>query len=186
MGKPRVLRTFEEPVSGPDGRSYVARICGRRRADERWESWVEFIPAGGTPVLRSRRETTQIDLRNLERWAARLTRVYLQGSLHRTLQMQAPRRHLLPPHPEAPHFDAPSPERAISRPLAPDDAVLNPIVHFRRGEPHLRKKLAELSASELRNLARAYGIHDGRSVDVDTLEREALVELIVAWVKGRA
>lgn len=181
----RVVKTFDEPVSGSNGRSYVAKICGCRRSDDRWDSWVEFIPTGGWPVLRSRRETTQSDLRNLERWSERLTRVYLEGSLERTLRMQEPKRRLPPPRMEAPHFDVPSPDPgAVSR-LTPDDAVLNPVIEYRRGESHLRKRLAQLSPSDLRTIAWAYAIDEGGRMDVDALSDSALVDLIVAWARGR-
>jgi hypothetical protein len=182
----RVVRTFDEPVSGSDGKSYVAKVCGRRRVDGRWESWIEFVPAGGKPVLRSRRETTQSDLRYLERWAKGLTRVYIEGSLERTLHMQVPRRYLPPARPEVPHFDAPSPDPAAGPRLAPDDAVLNPMLEYRRGESHLRKKLAELSPSDLRTIAWAYGMEEGGRVDVDGLSGGELVELIVVWSRDRA
>jgi hypothetical protein len=181
-----VVRTFDEPVTGSDGKSYVAKICGRRRMDGGWESWIEFVPAGGRPFLRSRRESTQSDLRNLERWAERLTRVYVEGSLERTLYMQVPRRSQPPARPEAPHFDAPSPDPAGGRRLAPDDAVLNPVLEYRRGESHLRRKLAELSPADLRTVAWAYGIDDGGRVDVAGLSGSGLAELIVNWSRDRA
>lgn len=73
-----IVRTFEEPLVAPGGQPFVARIAGRRAGDGRWEAWVEFIPQGGGPVLRSARETTQTDLRNLEHWAQGLSRVYLE------------------------------------------------------------------------------------------------------------
>lgn len=179
------MRTFDEPMPSSDGKSYVAKICGRRRVDGRWESWIEFVPVGGRPVLRSRRETTQSDLRNLERWAERLTRVYIEGSLERTLQMQVRRRYMPPAPPEAPHFDAPSPDPAAGPRLAPDDAVLNPVLEYRRGESHLRKRLAELSPSDLRTVAWAYGIDERGRVDVEALSGIELVELIVAWSRNR-
>jgi len=182
----RVVRTFDEPVSGSDGRSYVAKICGRRRSDGRWEAWIEFTPAGGRPVLRSRLETSQSDLRNLAGWAEGLTRVFIEGSLERTLRMQVPRRYLSPARPEAPHFDAPSPERGAGPRLAPDDAVLNPVLEYRRGESHLRKRLAEFSPSDLRTIAWAYGIDGGGRVDVEELSAAELVELIVVWSRDRA
>lgn len=137
-------------------------------------------------MLRSRRETAQSDLRNLERWAKRLTRIYIEGSLERTLLMQAPRREVPASRPEAPHFDAPSPDPAAGPRLAPDDAVLNPLVEFRRGETHLRSRLAELSPSDLRTIAWAYGIGTAGSVDIPGLRGNELVELIVAWCREHA
>jgi hypothetical protein len=180
----RVVWTVAEPVIGADGVSYEARICGRPHGRRQWESWIEFVPASGAPVLRSRRETTQADLRNLEGWARRLTRVYLEGSLARTLEMQSSRPPSRSQRVEVPHFDAPSPEPRAARP-PPDDAVLNPFLDYRRGEPHLRSRLEKLAPSELRLLARAYGIDRARGAVVEGLGREALIELIVAWVRER-
>lgn len=183
----QVLRTFDERIPGPDGLEYVIKICGRLRADGKWEGWVEFVPQGSGPVLRSRRETTQSNLRSLEDWAARLRRVYLEGALARALHLQKPRRRAAaPPPPAPPYFDAPSPGPAASRTPVPDDVPLNPVLWYRRGESRLREKLAGLGPSDLRMIARAYGFDQEVGADADSLSREALVELIVAVARNRA
>lgn len=180
----QVLRIYDDLLSGPDGLRYATRACGRCRSDGRWEGWIEFIPDAGRPVLRSRRETTQSDLRNLRRWAEGLGRVYLEGALVRTVRMQEPwRLPPPPPAPESPDFDTPSPDPGSRRPIAPDDVPLNPILRYGQGgESHLRTELAALAPSELRLVARAYGF----AADVDGLSRHALEELIVTGARRRA
>ncbi len=182
--EPRVLRTLDDPVHA-DGESYTVNVCGRLRPDGQWEAWIEFVPVAGGPALRSRRETTQSDLPNLARWAAGLTDVYVEGSLQRTLRMEAPRPPVLPPLRNPPHFAGPSPESAARGRVAPDDTALNPVVQFRHGEAHLRQKLADLPAADLRTIALVYDIDQAGSIDVDSLGRDELIELIVAWVKRR-
>lgn len=182
-----VLRTFVEPISGSGGASYVAKICGRRRGDNLWEGWVEFVPEGGTPVLRSRRETTQPNRRILEGWAGRLSRTYLQGALERTLETERPRARPPGRSPEPPHFEGPAPDLGPGRRPAPDDAAVNPFIHYRQGEDALAEKLEALSASELRTVVRAYDLdQEARDrLDVDTLERRELVALVVGAVRAR-
>lgn len=182
----RVLTTFPEPLSGPDGTAYVAKICGRLGPEGRWEGWVEFVPEGGTPVMRSRRETTQSSLKTLQSWAERLSAVYLVGSLERTLDMQHPRFEAAPDRPEPPHFDGPSPVSASStEELTPDDAVLNPFLRLREGEATLRDELFELAPSELRMIVRAYHMDDEHPGEVDSLSGTELVELIVSGARRR-
>lgn len=180
-----VLVTFEEPLVGSDGRSYAAQICGRRSAESRWEGWVEFVPEGGSPVLRSRRETTQPNRRAMEGWAERLTAVYLDGSLQRTLDMQRPAEPGPSPREVAPHFSGPSPSPHPGSEPAPDDTALNPFLQLRHGEVALRRELAELAASELRTIARAYHFAEDGTADLDALPPEALVDLIVRGARAR-
>ncbi|HET9947822.1 MAG TPA: hypothetical protein VFQ22_02735 [Longimicrobiales bacterium] len=181
----RVLRTFEEPVTGPAGEMYVAQVAGRRAADGRWDGWIEFIPRDGSPVLRSLRETTQVDLGALERWAAGLSLVYLQGSLGRTLTRERAHPPRVADEPEPAFFDGPAPDLRGGRRPAPDDVALNPILEFRRGEEHVRRRIAELGAAELRAVVLAY-FDRGGTVDVDALGREELEELIVEGARARA
>lgn len=178
------LRVFEEPLAGSDGESYVALVCGRSIEGGGWEGWIEFIPERGGPILRSQRETRQSSLRTLEGWASRLGRVYLEGSLERTLYLEKPRRRRPPPEIGRPRFEGPAPWPGSSRTTAPDDAVLSPFLHYHRGEAALRAKLEELSAADLRAVTRAYGL-DGPAVDVAALDRPELIEHIVRSVRKR-
>jgi hypothetical protein len=182
----RILRTFDEPLTQPGGRAYLARIAGRRGPHGRWEGWVEFVPEGGYPVLRSGRETTQSDLPNLERWARGLSRVYLEGSLDRTLAKEATSDPAPAQGPPAtPRFEGPAPDLRVGLRPAPDDVALNPMIHYREGEAALRRRIAELPPSELRAIVLAYHFDSGE-VDVGALDRGALEELIVAQARARA
>ena len=174
----RILRTFDKFVALPGHGPYVARIAARLSVDGQWEAWIEFSPEGGGPVLRSQRETTQSDLPSIERWAGRLSLVYLQGSLERTLQREHGQVRVGSSH--GPQFDGPAPELRGGRRPAPDDVAINPIALAQRGDDQLRAQLTELSVSELRAIALAFHFDLSWSIDVDSLDRDALQELIVA------
>lgn len=183
----RILRTFEEDVTAPDGQRFIARVAGRRGAQGRWEAWIEFWPREGGPVLRSGRETVQSSVHNVELWARGLRLVYLEGSLERALA----RRGVLPARsgavepPERPWFDGPAPDFGhVARP-APDDVAFNPFLEYRRGEAPLRGAVARLSTGELRAIALAYHLDEDALLDVPSLDRGSLVELIVASARNR-
>jgi len=182
-----VLRTFDEPVSASAETSFVAKICGRERADGMWEGWVEFVPRGGSPILRSHRETTQPNRRLMEDWASRLSQTYLQGCLERTLRAEKPQHRPQAPMSEPPHFDGPAPSAGSRRRPAPDDAGLNPFLHYKEGPDALTGKLEELSANELRIVARAYDLDAGTDglLDLDALDRRDLTALIEGAVRAR-
>ena len=174
----RILRTFDKFVALPGHGPYVARIAGRLSVDGRWEAWVEFSPEGGGPILRSQRETTQADLPSVERWAERLSLVYLQGSLERTLAREHGQVRVGSTH--GPEFDGPAPELRGGRRPAPDDVALNPITLAQRGDDQLRSQLEELSTSELRAIALAFHFDHSWSIDVEALDHGSLQELIIA------
>ena len=178
----RILRTFDKFVALPGHGPFIARIAGRLSVDGRWEAWVEFSPEGGGPILRSQRETTQSDLPSIERWAERVSLVYLQGSLERTLAREHGQVRVVP---QGPRFDGPAPELRGSQRPAPDDVAVNPIALAQRGEDGLRARLAELSTSELRAIAVAFHFDDGWEIDAETLDRGGLQELIVAGTRRR-
>ena len=91
-----------------DGALYDVRICGRR-VERRWEGWIEFVPATGSPVLRTPRETTQPTMATLLHWASTLTPVYLDGALTRAKHASlAP--HVARVTPESPVYDGPAPD----------------------------------------------------------------------------
>lgn len=181
-----IFRTFEEPVSAPDGTAYVAHICGRALANGSWEGWIEFVPEGDRPALRSRRETTQPNRETFDHWAQRLSAVYLDGALSRTLALERPR----PPSPPArppdrSRFEGPAPVSGPTREVAPDDAALNPFLAYRRGIDALRRELETLSASELRILLRGYHLDHTGGADIDELDRTELVDFTIEAVQER-
>lgn len=183
---PQVFRTFDDLITGPNGGSYLARICGGREDDNGlWHGWIEFVGQEGGTVLRSPRETRQPNRRNLDGWADRLSRVYLEGSLRRTLRMQEPKRTPAACGPDRPRFSAPAPEPGRGRPVAPDDAALNPFLRYREGEPTLREELEHLPPSELRTVIEAYRLAEDPDLDADALEHAELVELVVRTVRER-
>lgn len=81
-----VLLQFADPVRDDDGRMYVARACGAEMPDQKWQGWIEFLPADGTGPVRTGRETTQPNRQDTEYWATGLSGVYLEGALHRALE----------------------------------------------------------------------------------------------------
>jgi hypothetical protein len=80
-----VFREFETPLIAEDGRSYMARVCGDEMRNGLWQAWVEFLPVADGEPVRSGRETTQPNRADTVYWATGLTRVYLEGALHRAL-----------------------------------------------------------------------------------------------------
>jgi len=109
---------------------------------------MEFDRADGTPTLRTRRETTQPNLADLEHWATGLTPVYLHGALRRA----RPDGDAAPVRPPGPGTVAIGPVRG---------AVLDPFSVYRKGEDLLRRQLAALSRDHLLAIVRAYDLHDG-------------------------
>lgn len=79
----RLVVTLRPRIVLPDGKSYQALARGSRRGDGFWEGWLEFVPEDGGPLLRTKRETTQPTVEDLEYWAGGLTPVYLEGALYR-------------------------------------------------------------------------------------------------------
>lgn len=171
-----VLHRYEDRVVAEDGTTYQAQVCGRERKDGLWEGWIEFLPVGAGTALRSARESTQPNRRDLLYWSEGLSSVYLEGSLERTLRLPPTG---VPAAPDSPAFSgpAPDPERA-SAPVA----ILDPFSVYAKGRDLLRKELGALDAWHLRNIARAYHLADERKVDVDAAERSELVDLIVSAV----
>ena len=170
----------------PDGHIYVAQAVGRQRDDGMWEGWLEFVPADGSAVLRSQRETTQPNLVDLQYWATGLTPVYLQGALERTLT---------PPTTAAATpairsaYDEPAPPAAAPAAVgtvAPEpEPVLNPFSVYAKGENLLRRQLGALSRRHLLAIIAGYALAERSSIDLDALSIPELIELIVGAVRDR-
>jgi hypothetical protein len=176
-----VLLRFRSPVRGLDGIPYAARACGTARPDGLWEGWLEFVPEGGGPVIRSSRETTQPTRRDVEYWATGLTPVFLDGALQRALEPSP----LGPAHPriEPAFYSGPHNRAAAPASLSPPESVMNPFSVYRKGEALLRKQLAALTVWHLVNIAIDYELSDLDATALNRLPAATLVELIVAAVR---
>jgi hypothetical protein len=185
-----VLVQFDTPITAPDGRRYLARVCGREAADGMWEGWIEFDPQDGSPVLRTPRETEQSARKDLAYWASGLTVAYLEGALERA---RTPRPARLWPRTvdASPAYEGPAPalaegEGTDAAPRTRPRAVLDPFAVYAQGEDVLRQELTALDAGHLRNILRDYGLVRESELNLLALSREALAEMIVAAVRQRA
>lgn len=184
-----VVVQFDSPVKEENGRSYSAQVCGRKAEDGLWHGWIEFDPADGSPVLRTLRETTQPNRKDLEYWATGLTAAYLEGALERAKDPEPPDLHA-PSVPARPAFDRPAPSIGDTEPASHARAVrpkalLDPFEVYSQGEDLLRDELSALDAGHLRNIVRAHELVDEAELDLQSLSREALAEMIVSAVRRR-
>jgi len=177
-----VLVVYDAPISGGDGRSWIAQACGRVARDGLWEGWLEFLPeASDASAIRTGRETEQSNRNDLLYWAQGLTRAYLEGALGRAIAPHSPIVSREDVRAQS-VFGAPA-ERA-DRPIVDrlPSAVLNPYEVHLQGEHVLLGQLAALDVSRLRDIAVAYGFGDeSRTADMG---REALMSLIVAGARA--
>jgi hypothetical protein len=177
-----VLVAYEGGVSGPDGRSYAARACGRERDDQSWEGWLEFVPVGGGSAVRTGRETTQPNRGAIEYWAGGLTASYLDGALLRTLS----------PKPvladrttrENPAFDGPNEPGSFAE-TAPAGAVLDPFEVYAEGDEILRQQLHALDEGHLRNIIRSYGLSAAPADELRQLSHSELIAVITTGVETK-
>jgi hypothetical protein len=71
------------------GQWYRPRAYGSAQADGRWDGWVVFFDSNyASAIAPPTPETTQSTLVALERWAARITPIYLEGAIARALNAQ--------------------------------------------------------------------------------------------------
>jgi hypothetical protein len=176
-----VLVTYQDVITGSDGRTYTARACGSPMDESRWQGWLEFEPVDGGAALRSTRETTQPNRVDTAYWATGLTPVYLEGSLERTLKPGPV--HVPSVAPPVPAFDRPAPSGAET--VAPvTESVLNPFSVYRKGEALLRRQLAALASWHLVNIIRAYALSDETVDELNLQPAETLIETIVAGVRN--
>lgn len=177
-----VLVEFDSEFSGPDGRLYGARACGRERADRLWEGWLEFTPLAGGPASRTGRETTQPNRESTLYWATGLTTTYIEGALARVLAPPLPdlrTREVL----SRPAFDAPADDAHAGGPPPHAAPVLNPFEVYAAGHHILRAQLSALDWSQLLTIARAYGLADEGKLAV--ANRQELASLIMLAVEQR-
>ncbi|CAN5893545.1 hypothetical protein BH23GEM9_BH23GEM9_35040 [soil metagenome] len=174
-----VLVEYQTVLRGRDDRAYAVRACGREREDGTWEGWLEFLPQDGTQPLVSGRETTQPNRADVLYWATGLTDPYLDGALLRLQTRTAPAV-------DAGEPAATAPARAPVRPHAthPAVAVLDPFHVYAEGADILRAQLHALSAGQLGNIIRAYGLSGDSAARVDTMTKPELIQLIVSAVEA--
>ena len=182
-----VLVEFENRWTGPDGKTYEARACGRGREDGLWEGWLEFVPVGGGEVIATGRETTQPNRDDTVYWAGGLTLTYIDGALARILK-PAPQLATRPSVNTRPAFNAP-PKRPTSG--TPTDAVgghavLDPFAVFRESDTVLRGQLNALDEGQLRNIVRQYSITDMEEPQLTALSRAELISMIMTAAEKRA
>ena len=179
-----VLAQFADTVTGPDGRIYRAQAVGAPMPDGVWEGWIEFVPIGGGPAIRSPRETTQPNGRDAAYWASGLTPIYLEGAIDRALNPIVRRT----PAPAEPFFDGPAPDLTVTtdRPAPVAEAVLDPFSVFEKGEVLLRKELGALSAWHLVNIIRAYRLSPEPLDVLNRLPAAALIDIIVDGVRDHS
>lgn len=172
-----VLVEFAEAITSEDGKNYTARACGSEMPDGRWQGWIEFLPLGEGEPVRSSRETTQPNRRDVEYWATGLTYVYLEGALHRALKplVRPVAADVLPPL-----FDGPAPSASVA---ATTESVLDPFSVYRKGEALLRRQLSALAGWHLVNIIRRYELSDQDPALLGAQEPAVLVELIIDAVR---
>lgn len=183
-----VLLQFDPSLRDVEGRTWVARVCGRLAEDSLWEGWIEFEPQGGGTTLRTPPETKQPNRADLEYWATGLTISYLEGALSRALDPATP--DLRPRSVAAsPAYDRPAPagpDGSNSEPTRlPANAVLDPFEVYVQGEDVLRQELNALDEDHLRNIIRAHGLAPAGEIDRPDHSRSTLAEMIVDAARNR-
>jgi hypothetical protein len=176
-----MAEVFEEfsDVVVENGVRYHAHVCGAEMPDGKWQGWLEFLPLDGAAPLRSGRETTQPNRKDLMYWATGLTPVYIEGALHRALRPVVVRTVA---HDE-PAFDGPAPTvHTEGRPNPQHEAVLDPFSVYEKGEALLRSQLKALSPWHLVNIIERYGLSDESPVVLNRATSAALIETIVSAV----
>jgi hypothetical protein len=169
-----VFTEFSSVLVDENGVRYHAHACGAEMPDGKWQGWVEFVPEGGEPPIRSERETTQPNRQDTIYWSTGLSPVYLEGALQRALHPVVSRRTL------------PLGTHTAGMPSGPHDAVLNPFSVYEKGERLLRSQLAALSAWHLVNIIDAYHLSDEPTSSLNRATAPRLIELIVSEVVARA
>jgi len=176
------LQHYPGVVVAADAAEYEARACGAQMADGLWHGWIEFVPVGDGPPLRSPRETTQPNRADAVYWASGLSRIYLEGALRRARSSPV----AVPvTEPAPPIFAEPAPSSSKPAALTPS-AILDPYSVYEKGEALLRQELSALSAWHLVNIVLDY---DLSGLPVEALNRMPalkVINLIVAAVRDHA
>jgi hypothetical protein len=181
-----VLVEFENTWTGPDGKTYEARACGREREDRLWEGWIEFTPTDGSAAVQTERETTQPNREDTLYWASGLTYAYIDGALWRMLKplpRLTPRQQIR----ARPAFEQPAqrrPQRGSEALGA--NAVLDPFAVYRESDTVLRGQLNALDEGQLRNIVREYQMSKADPTQLTAMSRQDLISIIMTTVQQRA
>jgi hypothetical protein len=174
-----VFEEFSDVLVDENGVRYRAHVCGAEMPDGKWQGWLEFVPLDGAAAIRSGRETTQPNRKDMLYWATGLTPVYLEGALERALKPVVVRTVTR----DEPAFDGPAPiVHTEGKPNPEHEAVLNPFSVYEKGEALLRSQLKALSPWHLVNIIERYGLSDESRVLLNRVTSAALIETIVSAV----
>jgi hypothetical protein len=83
-----LIHVFQTPVMAGE-RRWMVEAWGESLTDGRWEGWLVFVPADGSPPLATPRETTQSNRKALEYWAGGLAATYVEGAFARAVARAA-------------------------------------------------------------------------------------------------
>jgi hypothetical protein len=181
-----VLVQFDEPYRAPNGRAFVAQVCGQPLGNGRWEGWIQYMPTDGGDPVRTRRETEQFSRGDLRYWAAGLTRAQLQETLSRALNERQKNAPWQMPMPLA--FDDIDPEERIifdSATVSNVAAIIDPFVLYAQGVHVLHEQLRLLDAAQLKAIIAEYNIPESEAATSARTFEESLVQRIVAEVQHR-
>jgi hypothetical protein len=174
----QTLTRFQTPVSDRTGALYDAKACGSERDDGMWEGWIEFQDRRARAVLRTQRETTQPNLKDLTYWATGLTAVYLEGALDRILN---------PPQPRPPEYVPPpafnGPARSVPPRRKTGEAILNPFSVYEKSPDLLAQELTALRGWHLRQIIREYDLARESDATLEALNERELGSLILERVR---
>ena len=146
-----LLVEFDELVTSPEGKGYVARVWGEEDDIGRWIGHIEFADPVTGESMWTDQETVQPNRRDLEYWVTGLSRVFLDGALVRA-QHQSRRATNRPDTHTGSAGDADLANFVRFR------SILDPFATYLQGEGVLRAELGALSTDQLRNVAAAFAI----------------------------
>ena len=178
-----VLAEFSLSLVGEDSIAYRAQAVGAPIPDGLWEGWIEFLPLGGGSPIRTPRETTQPNRRDAAYWATGITPVYLEGALHRALNLLIGHA----PLSSAPAFVEPASVGNTAAAHVPvGDAILDPFSVYEKGEALLRQELGAMAGWHLVNIIVAYELSVDPVSSLNRLPSSSLIDIIVGAVRGRS
>lgn len=83
-----LIHEFSASIVDEAGTPYAVRIRGDGDDSSGWQGWLEFVPTGGGPALRTGRETTQSRRAHLEYWATGLSETYMEQAFRRAQRVE--------------------------------------------------------------------------------------------------